>query len=123
MRHSDNSDWGSEVSAYMMRMIIAAMMAILLGIQARTIPAQSARRNAFGLSAAAFATFALGNGLSAVGIDGQPIQIISLAGVVLIALSLLMLVRAYQAGEMSEKLRRAREMVAEERAKTKNRDH
>lgn len=106
-----------------MRMIIAAMMAILLGIQARTIPTQSARRNAFGLSAAAFATFAIGNGLSAVGIDGQPIQIISLAGVVLIALSLLMLVRAYQAGEMSEKLRRAREMVAEERAKTKNRDH
>jgi hypothetical protein len=37
----------------------------------------------------------------------------------LMGISLLMLVRAYRGGEMSEKMRRAREMVAEERARTK----
>jgi len=39
----------------------------------------------------------------------------------LIGVSLLMMVRSYTSGEMSEKLRQAREMVAEERARTKDR--
>jgi hypothetical protein len=62
--------------------------------------------------------FGLGNASAAFGLGGQAILATSIAGAALIGVSLLMLTRAYQGGEMSEKMRRAREMVAEERART-----
>jgi hypothetical protein len=105
----------------LIRAVVALIVAALLIVQARQAAPRSARRAAFGFGAAAFAAFALGNGLAAAGMGGQAIVAASVAGVALIAISLLMLVRAYRGGEMSEKLRRAREMVAEERARTKER--
>jgi hypothetical protein len=108
------------VSLFIIRTIAAAVIAVIFAAQARRAPARSSRRLAFGLGAAAFAVFALSNGL--VGAVSAPVvQALSMAGIALIGVSLLMMVRSYTSGEMSEKLRRAREMVAEERARTKER--
>ncbi|MBX0326786.1 hypothetical protein K2Z83_03705 [Oscillochloris sp. ZM17-4] len=105
----------------MIRVIAAAAMAIALAAMTRRAPARSSRRSAFGFSAAAFAMFALSNGLASAGAGAQLVQVSSMLGVALIGVSLLMMVRSYTGGEMGEKLRRAREMVAEERARTKER--
>jgi hypothetical protein len=102
-------------------MCVAAAISALLAAQARKVPARSSRQGAFGFAAAAFAVFALSNGVTAAGVDARVVLAASVLGVGLIAMSLLMLVRAYTRGEMGDKLRRAREMVAEERARTKER--
>jgi Na+/H+-translocating membrane pyrophosphatase len=107
------------VSQLLIRAFAALAVAALLIIQARRASARSSRRTAFGFGAAAFAAFALGNGLAAAGLGGQIVLGVSVAGMALMGISLLMLVRAYRGGEMSEKMRRAREMVAEERARTR----
>jgi hypothetical protein len=109
------------MSQFLIRALAALAMAALLIVQARQAPARSARGRAFGLGAAAFAVFALGNGLAAFGMGEQAILAASVVGAALIGVSLLMLTRAYQGGEMSDKMRRAREMVAEERARTQDR--
>jgi hypothetical protein len=109
------------VSALIIRMIAAAVMAVGFLMQARRASARSSRQFAFSLGGAAFAVFALSNGLTALGFDGQVVQAASVLGIMLIGLSLFMMVRSYTSGEMSDKLRRAREMVAEERARTKER--
>ncbi|MEI7771312.1 MAG: hypothetical protein WCI67_15080 [Chloroflexales bacterium] len=109
------------MSQFLIRTLAALAVAALLVVQARRAPAQSSRRRAFGLGAAAFVVFATGNGLSALGLGGQTILATSLAGAALIGVSLLMLTRAYQGGEMSEKMRRVREMVSEERTRTQDR--
>jgi hypothetical protein len=105
----------------MIRVVAAVAMAIALVVMGRRAPARSSRRSAFGLSAAAFGVFALSNGLAAASLGAQLVQAASLLGVALIGTSLLLMVRAYRGGEMGEKLRRASEMVAEERARTKDR--
>jgi hypothetical protein len=109
------------VSQLLIRAIAALTVAVLLIVQSRRTPVGSSRRRAFGLGAAAFGVFALGNGMSAIGVGEQVTLAASIAGAALVGVSLLMLTRAYQGGEMSDKMRRAREMVAEERARTQDR--
>ncbi|MEI7644214.1 MAG: hypothetical protein WCJ55_08030 [Chloroflexales bacterium] len=109
------------MSLFLIRALAALAVVVLLLVQSRRAPARSARRRAFGLGAAAFVVFALGNGMSALGLGGQTILVTSMVGAALIGVSLLTLSRAYQSGELSEKMRRASVMVAEERARTQDR--
>ncbi|NNJ09337.1 hypothetical protein EKD04_003245 [Chloroflexales bacterium ZM16-3] len=109
------------MSLFLTRALATLMIAVLLAAQARRVPARSFRRAAFICSAVAFALFALGNWFSEISLGSQIIQAISIAGVAMIGASLLLMVRAYTSGEMREKLRRAQQMVAEERARTKER--
>lgn len=109
------------MSALIFRIAAAALIAVVFAAQARRAPARSSRQSAFGLGAGAFACFALSNGLILGAFSPTIVQIASFAGVALIGLSLLLMVRSYTSGEMSDKLRRAREMIAEERARTKER--
>ncbi|NTV63556.1 MAG: hypothetical protein HGA65_08480 [Oscillochloris sp.] len=109
------------MSTLFVRMIAAAVIAVIFLAQARKAPARSMRQIGFGLGAAAFLMFAISNGLVAAGVIGQVIQVVSIVGIVLIGVSLLLMVRSYMRGEMGDKLERAREMIAEERARTKER--
>lgn len=109
------------MSTLLFRIAAAALIAIVFAVQARRAPARSSRQSAFGLGAAAFVLFALSNGLILGAVNAAIVQALSIAGVALIGVSLLMIVRSYTSGEMSDKLRRAREMIAEERARTKER--
>lgn len=106
-----------------MRMILAIAITFVFIVQARKAPIRSSRQFAFLSGATAFAIFALSNGLTALGVGAQIVQVLSMFGIALIGVSLLMMVRAYTSGEMRDRLRRASEMVAEERARTKDRSH
>jgi hypothetical protein len=109
------------VSQFLIRTLAALVVVVILMVQASRVPTHSSRRRAFGLGAAAFVMFAIGNGLSAFGLGGQANMVTSMIGAMLIGISLLTLTRAYQGGEMNDKMRRAREMVAEERIRTQER--
>lgn len=109
------------MSVLLFRLAAPALIAIMFAVMARGAPARSSRQSAFGLAAAAFVCFALSNGLTFGGVSPTVVQILSFIGVAMLGVSLLMMVRSYTSGEMSDKLQRAREMIAEERARTKER--
>ncbi|WP_129627395.1 hypothetical protein [Candidatus Oscillochloris fontis] len=109
------------MTTLLIRMIAAALIAVIFALQAHKAQPRSSRQLAFGVSAAAFVLFALTNGLTIIYLDPNLLQIITMIGIALLAVSLMLMVRAYSHGEMGDKLRRAREMIAEERSRTKQR--
>lgn len=98
------------------RTLATAAVALVLFFQSRRVTAGSQRRQAFELAAAAFAIFAMANGLVLRGI-GDEMAIIggTFIGLVLLAFSLFMLFQAYRSGEMSAEYQRARALLAEQR--------
>ncbi len=109
------------MTTLIIRMIAAALIAIVFVLQARKAQPRSSRQLAFGTSAAAFVLFAVTNGMAIIYPDLNLMQIITMLGIGLMAVSLMLMVRSYMNGEMGDKLRRANEMIAEERARTKQR--
>lgn len=104
------------------RIIGTAVVALVLFLQSRRVPAGSRRRQAFELAAAAFGIFAMGNGLVLRGYGDEMAVIGStFIGIVLLAFSLFMLVVAYRSGEMKAQLQQAGDLIAEERRKVAER--
>ncbi|NJN17160.1 MAG: hypothetical protein HC822_13230 [Oscillochloris sp.] len=109
------------MDSILLRMIGAAVVAVLLA--ARLAGASGVwRRRAFGFGAAAFALLAISNGLTYFNMAGSVVVIASFGALLLIAVALVALVRAYQTGEMRDQFQRARDMVDEERRKIAEQD-
>lgn len=102
------------------RAIAATVVAVLLVVQARRAAAETRRQRSFALAAAAFVILALINSCQALGIDVGFLFLPALALMaVLLLLSLLLLVQAWQRGEMEAQIARVRQAVAEERERRK----
>lgn len=104
------------------RILGTAVVALVLFLQSRRVPAGSQRRQAFELAAAAFGIFAMGNGLVLRGY-GDEMAVLggTFIGLILIFFSVFMLIQAYRAGEMKAQFRQAGDLIAEERRKVAER--
>lgn len=104
------------------RTLGTAVVALVLFLQSRRVPAGSRRRQAFELAAAAFGIFAMGNGLVLRGYgDEMAVLAGTFIGLILLGFSVFMLVVAYRAGEMKAQLRQAGDLITEERRKVAER--
>jgi quinol-cytochrome oxidoreductase complex cytochrome b subunit len=102
------------------RVIIFVLVVVLLIREARRAPARSRRQRAFWLAAGALSLFALLNGLQVAGMNTDALLLPVLAlGVTLLAISVVLLYRAWRHGEMNEQIARMREALAEERERHK----
>jgi uncharacterized membrane protein len=102
--------------AVLIRTIILILVSVLFVRQARRSPTRSNKYRAFSLAAGAVGLIALLNlfFLLGVGVDPLILPTMSLA-VVLLAISVLFLYRAWRGGEMTEQLARMREVIESER--------
>src|SRR3712207_1946138 len=96
-----------ETAMALLRVILALLLLTVLGQQALRSRGRPRRRWAFSLAAAAFAIFALGNGLAALGFDLSALAALffALPATLMIA-SLALLLLAWRAGEMSGQVER-----------------
>lgn len=105
------------------RLLLAVVATFLMARQARSAAPGSRRRLAFNLGAAGFGLFAVGNLLPLLGFFSSSTLALSVGlGSALLLASLVTLFLAYRAGEMRDQLRRASDIVAEERQKSAERE-
>lgn len=108
------------MSAYAIRAIILIAVTVIMLAQGSRASAGSFRRRAFFSGAAGFGIVGAVNAVQALGIiTGVAGLILSVLAVGLIAWSLYMLVRAYQAGEMNAQFDEARQAVEKERERNR----
>ncbi len=108
------------MSAYAIRAIILIAVTVIMLAQASRADAGSFRRRAFFSGAAGFGIVGAINAIQALGIMiGVAGIVLSVLAIALIAWSLYMLVRAYQAGEMNAQFDKARRAVEEERERNR----
>lgn len=104
----------------LIRVIIFVVVVVLLIREARRAPVRSRRQRAFWLAAGSLSLFAVLNGLQVAGVNTDNLLLPVLAlGVILLAISVLLLYRAWRHGEMNEQIARVRQAVAEERERQK----
>jgi hypothetical protein len=105
-----------EASMDLLRVIIALLLLTILGQQALRSQGRPRRRWALSLAAGAFGIFALGSGLSLFGFNLTPIALPLFGlGLALMLASLVMLLRAWQAGEMRGQVEQMQQAIEEER--------
>jgi hypothetical protein len=89
------------MNGYLVRALIALLLAIFLFVQARAAAAQPHRRRAFWLGAAALLMLAAYNGALAIDETTGPLQIgLAIAGVSLFAGAVVSLVLSFSSGEL-----------------------
>jgi len=103
------------------RLVITVLATLLLARQATQAAQRSWRRRAFSFGAVGFGLLAFGNLLALLGFVAPLMLLVSL-GVALLLVSLASLFLAYRAGELRDQLRRAGDMVAQEREAREGRE-
>jgi hypothetical protein len=98
------------MNGYLMRALVALVLAVFLYVQARSATAQPQRRRAFWLGAAALVLLALYNGTLVLDESTGPLQIgLAIAGMALFVGAIVSMVMSFSSGE----LRGERERIAE----------
>jgi hypothetical protein len=109
------------MTAGLIRTIFLALVALVFARYARRAAAGSYKRRSFALAAGGVALLALLNGLWVRGMNIDPLLLPMMAlSVLLLAVSAAFLVRAWRSGEMSEQLRQVRQVIDEERERTRD---
>jgi hypothetical protein len=107
--------------AGLIRTIILVLMVIVFARYARRAAAGSAKRRSFGLAAGGVALLALLNALQTQGMNIEPLLLpVMTLAVLLLAVSAAFLVQAWRNGEMREQIQQVRQVIDEERERTKN---
>jgi len=107
------------MTAGLIRAIFLALVALLFARYARRAAAGSYKRRSFALAAGGVALLALLNGLSAQGMNIEPLLLPMMAlSVLLLAVSAAFLVQAWRSGEMREQIQQVRRVIDEERERT-----
>lgn len=110
------------MNAFLVRMIVALLLAALLWAQARAARDRPHRRRAFELAAAALLAFAALNGSLAAGAEPGPLQlVIAAAGLALFVGSVVSTLQALRSGEMREQGERVAAAAREYRERRSDR--
>lgn len=111
------------MNSYLVRALVALVIAGLLGAQARAAQGKPWRRRAYALAAGALLAFAADNAATAAGLGAGPIQI----GLIILGIALLIgagvsLARSMYAGEMRDQRDKIADAVQEYRERRATND-
>jgi heme exporter protein D len=107
----------AHMSQVLLRAFVGAIVALALAAQYRRATVGTRRRSAFGLGALAFALICAAQLLTIAGAPAFFSVAVTTVALALLVIAVVLLILAYQRGEMDEQLRRARAKIAEERSR------